>query len=83
MSCESGGVKVDHACSVPNSCPIVISFGFENRPLRAQSRPRIHPWRSDAGVRSHLATDRYAPYAPLRVDPRVRGSRDMRIERCT
>jgi hypothetical protein len=34
MSCESGGVKVDHACSGPNSCPIVTSFGFENRPLR-------------------------------------------------
>jgi hypothetical protein len=39
MSCESGGVKVDHACSVPNSGPIVTSFGFENRPLRAQ-QPR-------------------------------------------
>jgi hypothetical protein len=37
MSCESGGVKVDHACSVPNSGPIVTSFGFENRPLRLSS----------------------------------------------
>jgi hypothetical protein len=32
MSCESGGVKVDHACSVPNSGPIVTSFGFEIGP---------------------------------------------------
>jgi hypothetical protein len=30
MSCESGGVKVDHACSGP----IVDSFGSEYRPLR-------------------------------------------------
>jgi len=37
MSCESRGVKVDHACSGPNSCPIVTSFGFENRPLRLSS----------------------------------------------
>jgi hypothetical protein len=37
MSCESGGVKVDHVCSVPNSGPIVTSFGFENRPLRLSS----------------------------------------------
>jgi hypothetical protein len=37
MSCESGGVKVDHACSVPNPRPIVTSFGFENRPLRLSS----------------------------------------------
>jgi hypothetical protein len=26
MSCESGGVKVDHAYSGPNWCPIVTSF---------------------------------------------------------
>jgi hypothetical protein len=37
MSCESGGVKVDHACSGPNSGPMVTSFGFENRPLRLSS----------------------------------------------
>ena len=36
MSCESGGVKVDHACSVPNSGPMVTSFGFENRASPAQ-----------------------------------------------
>jgi hypothetical protein len=29
MSCESNGVKVDHACSGPNPGPIVDSFGFE------------------------------------------------------
>jgi hypothetical protein len=37
MSCVSGGVKVDHACSGPNSGPMVTSFGFENRPLRLSS----------------------------------------------
>jgi hypothetical protein len=37
MSCESGGVKVDHACSVPNSGAIVTSFGFENRASRLSS----------------------------------------------
>jgi hypothetical protein len=37
MICESGGVKVDHACSMPNSGPMVTSFGFENRPLRLSS----------------------------------------------
>jgi hypothetical protein len=36
MSCESGGIKVDHACSVSNSGPIVTSFGFENRASPAQ-----------------------------------------------
>jgi hypothetical protein len=29
MSCESGGVKIDHAYSGPNSGPIVTSLGFE------------------------------------------------------
>jgi hypothetical protein len=37
MSCESGGVKVDHACSGPNSGPMVDSFCFENRPLQLSS----------------------------------------------
>jgi hypothetical protein len=68
MSYESGGVKVDHACSVPNSCSKVTSLRFGNQPLRARSRPQIDQCRCDAGCGSHLETDRYAPDVPLRVD---------------
>jgi len=37
MTCESGGVKVDHACSGPSSGPIVTSRGVEGAQLTKQA----------------------------------------------
>jgi hypothetical protein len=76
MSCESGAVEVDHASSVPNSCPIVTSFGFEKSAFPGTVLAGMDPWRSDAGVRSHPATDPSEPDAPLSNQP-------TRNARCT
>ena len=86
MSCQSGGVKVDHACYVPNSCPIATSFGFENRPLRLSSLEcglaRARCPSSVAPLAHHLGRESrecVTPVGPRRCAtdqhrPRVRGN---------
>ena len=73
VSCESGAVEVDQAGSVPNSCPIVTSFGFEIGLSGATVRPE---WTLAPDVENHQPKRQVGTLA-LPVDKSLVGSRSL------